>query len=97
MHFWSLHFGLIPILALKLISLLMSSLTKKKKIDAILVPAVNLLTKTSYMANKSTGGTRNADVAIKIILKKYHVNILFKKINLSILAKLKNKKTKLKT
>ena len=93
MHFWSLHFGLIPILALKLISLLMSSLTKKK-IDAILVPAVNLLTKTSYMANRSTG---NADVAIKIILKKYHVSILFKKINLSILAKLKNKKTKLKT
>ena len=70
---------------------------KKKKIDAILVPAVNLLTKTSYMANKSTGGTGNADVAIKIILKKYHVSILFKKINLSILAKLKNKKTKLKT
>ena len=49
------------------------------------------------MANKSTGGTGNADVAIKIILKKYHVNILFKKINLSILAKLKNKKSKLKT
>ena len=49
------------------------------------------------MANRSTGGTGNADVAIKIILKKYHVSILYKKINLSILAKLKNKKTKLKT
>ena len=70
---------------------------KKKKNDTILVPAVNLLTRTSYMANRSTGGIGNADVAIKIILKKYHVSILFKKINLSILAKLKNKKTKLKT
>ena len=70
----------------------MSSLITKKKIDAILVPAVNLLTKTSYMTNRSTGGTGNADVAIKIILKKYHVSILFKKINLSILAKLKTKK-----
>ena len=53
------------------------------------------------MADRGTGGTGNADVAIKIILKKYqvsiHVSILYKKINLSILAKLKNRKTKLKT
>ena len=52
-----------------------------------------------------TVGIRNADVTIKIILKKdhinfhinIHVNILFLKINLSILTKLKNLKTKLKT
>ena len=48
------------------------------------------------MANRSTGGTGNADVAIKIILKKYHINILFKKINLSILTKLKKHKNKIK-
>ena len=49
------------------------------------------------MVDGDTVGTRNADMTIKIILKKYHinfhinihVNILFLKINLSILTKLK--------
>ena len=55
-------------------------------------------------ADRGTVGTGNPDVTIKIIFKKYHiiihikihVNILFLKINLSILTKLKNIKTKLK-
>ena len=53
------------------------------------------------MADRGTGGTGNADVAIKIILKNTKSASTsasyIKKINLSILAKLKNRKTKLKT
>ena len=53
------------------------------------------------MADWGTGGTGNADVAIKIILKNTKLastlTSYIKKINLSILAKLKNRKTKLKT
>ena len=56
------------------------------------------------MVDGDTVGTRNADMTIKIILKKYHinfhisiyVNILFLKINLSILTKLKKHKNKIK-
>ena len=70
-----------------------------------MIPAINPLMENADMANGGTVGTRNANVAIKIIFKKYHisihinihVNILFLKINLSILTKLKNLKTKLKT
>ena len=49
------------------------------------------------MADGGTGGTGNVDMAIKIILKNTTSTSYFKKIDLSILAKLKNKKTKLKT
>ena len=53
------------------------------------------------MADGGTSGTGNANVAIKIILKNTKSTSTsasyIKKINLSILAKLKNRKTKLKT
>ena len=48
------------------------------------------------MENRGTGGTGNADMAIKIILKKPRQHLILKNY-LSILAKLKNRKTKLKT
>ena len=58
MHFSSLHFGSIPILIPKLISLQISSLEKKKKkkkkkkkIVFKMVHAVNPLIETSYVAN----------------------------------------------
>ena len=56
---------------------------------------VNPLTEISYMTNEGTSGTKNADVAIKKYHVNIHVNILFWKINLSILAKLKNQKNKI--
>ena len=49
MHFWSLHFGSIPILVPKLISLQISSL--KKKIVFKMVSVVNPLTETSYVTD----------------------------------------------
>ena len=49
MYFLPLHFGSILILVSKFILLLMYSL--KKKIDFILIPAVNPLIETSYVAD----------------------------------------------
>ena len=62
-----------------------------------MVPTINPLMENIDVADRGTVGIGNIDVTIKIIFKKYHISIhinihgiiLFLKINLSILTKLK--------